>query len=81
MQVIASIIFVFFANVTPAVSFGGLLLTTTEKHLVRKEGSERWGSRGGGRESVVLLLSGDDACGLSIELKSCGGGRLGTHLG
>ena len=34
VQVIASIVFVFFANVTPAVSFGGLLFTTTEKQLV-----------------------------------------------
>ena len=36
MQIIASIVFVFFANVLPAVSFGGLLFTTTEQHLVSK---------------------------------------------
>ena len=52
VQVIASIIFVFFANVTPAVSFGGLLLTTTEKHLVSWEREEMI-RRGG----VILFIA------------------------
>ena len=60
VQVLASIIFVFFANVTPAISFGGLLLTTTEQHLVsggRRE-RRRWvGERGGGGKGWLVVVT------------------------
>ena len=61
IQVLASIIFIFFANITPAITFGGVLADITENQLVRwrggreggrEEGSERGreGGREGGRE-------------------------------
>lgn len=42
IQVLASIIFIFFANITPAITFGGVLNDITEGELVRE--------REGGRE-------------------------------
>ena len=38
IQVLASIIFIFFANITPAVTFGGVLADITENQLVREGG-------------------------------------------
>ena len=34
IQIIASIIFIFFANVTHATTFGGVLFSFTEEHFV-----------------------------------------------
>ena len=55
IQVLASIIFIFFANITPAVTFGGVLADITDNQLVNKgereggEGGREEGGGGGGR--------------------------------
>ena len=50
LQVLASIIFIFFANITPAVTFGGVLGGITNGELVS------WGGEWRGRGEGVELL-------------------------
>ena len=57
LQVLASIIFIFFANITPAVTFGGVLADITDNQLVREGGREGGseGAREGGMGRTVGL--------------------------